>query len=174
MIGKALVACEESQAVCIELRRKGWEAYSCDILPCSGGQPEWHIQGDVRNVLTQYWDLVIAHPPCTCLTAAGQWYYKSKPDLVKEAVDFFMLFANYKGLIAIENPAGIMSTRWRKADQFVHPYYFGEPHMKRTGFWLKGLPKLKHPRSKNFRKTATYLYRQVRKEKIFYRRYFRR
>lgn len=149
---KILVACEESQTVCKALRAKGHEAYSCDILPASGGHPEWHIQGDIRDVLKQEWDMIIAHPPCTYLTLAGnRWFaekYKSRyPTRIqdrKDAVEFFMLFANHScPKIAIENPPGYMTTAWRKPDQYIQPYEFGEPARKKTGLWLKGLPPLK-------------------------------
>lgn len=150
---RLLVACEESQAVTIEMRALGIEAYSCDILPCSGGHPEWHIQGDVLKVLDQEWDMIIAFPPCTYLCVTGNKWMKPEftdrfPDRQKqrnEAIDFFMLFANSKcPLVAIENPIGIISTKWRKPDQIIQPYYFGDPHPKKTCLWLKGLPKLIH------------------------------
>lgn len=148
---KVLVACEESQAVCKAFRELGHEAYSCDIQECSGGHPEWHIQGDVLPLLNEKWDLIIAHPPCTYLTLTGnKWFkpeYKDRfPDREKqreEAVKFFMMFANADcEKIAIENPVCIMSSRWRKPDQYIEPYYFGDPEKKKTGLWLKGLPKL--------------------------------
>ena len=175
-----LVACEESQRVCTAFREKGHNAFSCDILPCSGGHPEWHIQGDVLNVLNPRWncdkygtetdgiifstcdgvchyiagswDLIIAHPPCTYLTLAGNKWFKPEfadrfPDRQKqrkEAVDFFMAIANADcDKIAIENPVGVMSGQWRKPDQYIEPYMFGDPEKKKTGLWLKGLPLLK-------------------------------
>lgn len=166
---RILVACEESQAVTIELRRLGHEAYSCDIQDCSGGHPEWHIKGDVVPLLNGYcsfetsdgvkhhiegrWDMIIAHPPCTYLTVTGnRWFnverygekaiqrYKDRRD----AVEFFMLFANADcPKIAIENPIGHMSTAYRKPDQIIHPYMFGDPARKATCLWLKGLDPLK-------------------------------
>ena len=172
-----LVACEESQRVCTAFREKGHNAFSCDILPCSGGHPEWHIHGDVLQFLNptvlfpgevpgiqfftmdnEYhcfpgkWDLIIAHPPCTYLTLAGNKWFKPEfadrfPDRQKqrkEAVDFFMAIANADcDRIAIENPVGIMSSQWRKPDQYIEPYMFGDPEKKKTGLWLKGLPLLK-------------------------------
>lgn len=163
-----LIACEESQEVCKAFREKGHNAFSCDIQECSGGHPEWHILGDVLSVLNgrcyfvtqdrkRYdmmvnWDLIIAHPPCTYLTVTGnKWFkpeYKDRfPDRDREreqAVAFFMQFANADcDRIAIENPVGIMSSRWRKPDQYIEPYFFGEPEKKKTGLWLKGLPQLK-------------------------------
>lgn len=172
---KVLVACEESQRVCTAFRERGHEAYSCDIQEPSGGHPEWHILGDVLKVLNpeysgcgessilfqtmdgavhfvKKWDLIIAHPPCTYLTLAGNKWFKSEykdrfPDREKEredAVAFFMQFANADcDRIAIENPVCIMSSRWRKPDQYIEPYFFGEPEKKKTGLWLKGLPLLK-------------------------------
>ena len=170
-----LVACEESQRVCNAFREKGHSAFSCDILPCSGGHPEWHIQGDVLKILNPYelpfggeviefrtmdgadyviekWDLIIAHPPCTYLTLAGNKWFKPEfadrfPDRQKqrkEAVDFFMAIANADcDKIAIENPVGVMSSQWRKPDQYIEPYMFGDPEKKKTGLWLKGLQLLK-------------------------------
>jgi site-specific DNA-cytosine methylase len=149
---KVLVACEESQTVTIELRNLGHEAYSCDILPCSGGHPEWHLQQDVTEVLNEQWDMIIAHPPCTYLTVTGnRWFNVERygDKAVKraqdreEAIKFFMLFANANcERIAIENPVGIISTTWRKPDQIINPYEFGDPYEKKTCLWLKGLPKL--------------------------------
>lgn len=148
---RVLVACEESQEVCKAFRELGHEAYSCDIEPCSGGHPEWHLQCDALEIIKMRWDLIIAHPPCTYLTLTGnKWFnpeYKDRfPDREKqreEAVKFFMMFANADcEKIAIENPVCIMSSRWRKPDQYIEPYYFGDPEKKKTGLWLKGLPKL--------------------------------
>lgn len=150
---KVLVACEESQAVTIEFRMLGHEAYSCDLYPCSGGHPEWHFQQDVIPLLKEKWDMIIAFPTCTYLTSAGtrhysrriypEWKVLEREAKRKEAVDFFMLFANSDcPRIAIENPVGYMNTHWRKADQIIHPYYFGDNFKKRTCLWLKGLPKL--------------------------------
>lgn len=151
---KILVACEESQAVTVELRKRGHEAYSCDIEPCSGGHPEWHLQQDVTDLLKQKWDMIIAFPPCTFLTGAGnRWFNieeygdkaKERHILREEAIKFFMLFANANcKRITIENPIGVMSTRWRKPDQIIHPYFFGDPERKSTCLWLKGLPLLQH------------------------------
>lgn len=148
---KILCACEESQAVTIELRNLGEEAYSCDLEPCSGGHPEWHLQQDVTPLLEKYWDLIIAFPPCTYLTVTGnKWFNVEKfGDKAiqrekdrEEAVQFFMSLAQYPGRFAIENPVGIMSTRWRKPDQIIQPWQFGDPFEKKTCIWLKGLPKL--------------------------------
>lgn len=159
---KILVACEESQTITKELRKLGHEAFSCDIQPCSGGHPEWHIQGDVLEQLDKGWDMMIAHPPCTYLTVTGnKWYYHpddkdlpleerrphpkfpNRREHRQESIDFFMALANAPiEKIAIENPVGIMSSNWRKPDQIIQPYEFGDPHAKKTCLWLKGLPKL--------------------------------
>lgn len=142
---KILVACEESQAVTKELRNLGHEAFSCDLLPCSGGHPEWHIQQNVIPLLKKKWDMIIAFPPCTHLSCAGaRWFEKKrKSGVQQEAINFFMLFANCDcSKIAIENPVGIMSSIWREPDQIIQPYQFGEQASKRTCLWLKGLPKL--------------------------------
>ncbi|NLK92390.1 MAG: DNA cytosine methyltransferase [Bacteroidales bacterium] len=143
---KILVACEESQAVTIELRKLGHEAYSCDILPCSGEHPEWHLQQDVVPLLNKKWDMIIAFPPCTDLAVSGaRWFKeKQKDGRQKASIDFFMLFANNPcKRIAIENPIGIMSTKWRKPDQIIQPWQFGHGETKATCLWLKNLPLLK-------------------------------
>ena len=148
-----LVACEESQAVCIAFRERGHNAFSCDIEPCSGGHPEWHLQQDVIPLLKEKWDMIIAFPPCTYLTVTGnRWFnierygekaIKRNKDR-KDAIDFFMAFANADcEKIAIENPVGIMSSEWRKPNQIINPWQFGDAFEKRTCLWLKGLPELK-------------------------------
>lgn len=142
---KALVACEESQAVTIELRKLGVEAYSCDIQECSGGHPEWHLQQDVIPLLNEKWDLIIAHPPCTDLASSGaRWFPRKRSDGSQQrSVDFFMRFTDIDcPHVAIENPIGIMSTLYRKPDQIIQPYEYGHPVRKSTCLWLKGLPLL--------------------------------
>ena len=142
---KILVACEESQAVTKEFRALGHEAYSCDIIECSGGHPEWHIQGDVREVLDEHWDMILAFPPCTDLAVSGARHFerKRKDGSQQRSIDFFMLFANHPcEKIAIENPVGIMSSIWRKPDQIINPYEFGDRFKKKTCLWIKGLPLL--------------------------------
>jgi hypothetical protein len=166
---RILVACEESQAVTIELRKLGHEAYSCDILPPSGEHREWHIMGDVLPLLNGdctfcttdgtphgiygKWDMIIAFPPCTYLTSAGTRHYSLRMNPVEKvearikerekAVEFFMSFANADcPKIAIENPVGYMNTHYRKPNQIIHPYWFGDSAEKRTCLWLKGLPEL--------------------------------
>lgn len=172
-----LIGCEESQTVCKAFRARGFNAFSCDIEPCSGGHPEWHIQQDVLEIINPHqisnsfygivfrtvdgeaykikngWDLIIFHPPCTFLTCAGnRWYNvekygdKARQRLKdrEEAVEFFMKLYNTDcPYIAVENPQGIMSTRFRKPDQYIQPYEYGDPARKTTGLWLKGLPCLK-------------------------------
>lgn len=144
---KILVACEESQIVTNEFRALGHEAYSCDVLECSGSHPEWHILGDVTPVLKNNWDMVLAFPPCTHLAVSGAAHFeaKRKDGRQKEGIDFFMIFANLDHVpkVSIENPIGIMSKLWRKPDQIIQPYEFGEDASKRTCLWLKGLPLLK-------------------------------
>lgn len=172
-----LIACEESQRVCIEFRKLGFNAYSCDLLSCSGGHPEWHFKGDVLKVIANKggvlesgesikikgkWDLMIAHPPCTYLAVSGaKWYYhpddKDLPTDKRrphprfpnrkqdrdEAIEFFLALANADiKHIAIENPIGIMSNYYKKPEQIVQPYMFGDEASKTTCLWLKNLPKL--------------------------------
>jgi len=140
---RVLIACEESQAVCIEFRKKGHEAYSCDILPCSGGHPEWHIQGDVLKHLDDGWGMMIAFPPCTHLAVSGARWFKYKEKEQIEAITFFMqLVLSGINKIAIENPIGIMSTFYRKPDQIIQPWQFGHGETKSTCLWLTFLPKL--------------------------------
>lgn len=172
-----LIACEESQRVCTEFRRLGHNAYSCDLLECSGGHPEWHFHQDVLDVIKnkggklqtgeEYyidgeWDIMIGHPPCTFLSSSGAtWYYhpedknlpieqrRPHPRFPNRAQDrenganFFMSLMNAPvEHIAIENPVGIMSTRFRKPDQIIQPYFFGDEATKTTCLWLKNLPLL--------------------------------
>lgn len=154
---RVLIACEESQTVCKAFRERGHEAYSCDIQESSGGYPEWHIHGDaLKAIYGQQWDLIIAHPPCTYLTVTGnRWYnverygdkaiqrYRDR----EEAIKFFMAIAEADcEHIAIENPVGIMSSVWRKPDQIIEPWQFGDSYEKRTCLWLKGLPLLEPTR----------------------------
>lgn len=143
---KILLACEESQAVCIEFRKLGHEAFSCDTQECSGGHPEWHILDDVLNWLDDDWDMIIAFPPCTHLSVAGapSWKQKQVDGRQQKAIDFVYKIRNADcNLIAIENPVGKLNTSWRKPNQIINPFQFGEPFKKRTCLWLKGLPILK-------------------------------
>lgn len=143
---KILVACEESQAVTIELRKLGHEAYSCDVVPCTGGHPEWHFEQDVLPLLKESWDMVIAFPPCTHLAVSGAAHFekKRKDGRQQQGIDFFLNFTRLDHIprVAIENPVGIMSGRWRKPDQIIQPWQFGDSFSKKTCLWLKGLPQL--------------------------------
>lgn len=138
---KVLVACEFSGIVREAFRKKGHDAWSCDLLPTE--IPGNHIQGDVLEILGNGWDLMIAHPPCTYLSKAGGWAWKYHQVEQEEALDFIlMLMSSPITSIALENPVGRISTAVRKPDQIIHPYHFGEPWLKETCLWLKGLPPL--------------------------------
>lgn len=159
---KILIACEESQAVCKAFRKKGHEAYSCDILPCSGGHPEWHIQGDVLEQLDKDWDIMIAHPPCTYLSNAGAVHLYPKGKLNKErlkkglvAKEFFMKLYNADiPKICVENPIPSKVYGLPQYTQTVQPYEHGHPYSKKTCLWLKGLPELKPTKIiKNYQST---------------------
>ncbi len=148
---RILLACEESQAVTKELRSRGHEAYSCDLYPCSGGHPEWHLQQDVSELLEQEWDMIIAFPPCTYLTNGGavrMYPQKGVVDPARlakamEAKEFFMQFYNADcPRIAIENPMPMKIVGLPEKTQVIQPYQFGDPYSKRTYLWLKGLPNL--------------------------------
>jgi len=148
---KVLIACEESQTVTKAFRELGHEAYSCDILECSGGHPEWHIKGDVLNVINQGWDIMIAHPPCTYLSNAGARHLYKGGTLQQErfklglsAKEFFMVLYNAPiDKIVIENPTPSKIYELPLETQVIQPYEFGHPYSKRTLLWIKGLPKLK-------------------------------
>lgn len=143
---KGLICCEESGVVTLAFRNQGIETYSCDILPTSGQHPEWHYQEDAINHLkNHYYDFVIAFPPCTALAVSGaRWFEeKRKNGEQQKGIDFFMFFANLDVRFkAIENPVGIMSSIYRKPDQIIQPYYFGDEARKTTCLWLYNLPKL--------------------------------
>jgi site-specific DNA-cytosine methylase len=158
---KVLVACEESQAVCIAFREKGHEAYSCDILPCSGGHPEWHIQGDaIKEAYSGKYDLMVGHPPCTYLSyaATSSWNNPGRIKLRLEALEFFrLLWEAPIEKICLENPKSCASPVIAKYNQVIQPYYFGEASLKTTWLWLKNLPKLKYSFNKSlfYEMTAT-------------------
>lgn len=160
---KVLVACEESQAITTAFRNLGVEAYSCDLLPCSGGHPEWHIQGDaIKEAYSGEYTLMIAHPPCTFLAGSSvQWLshpedkhlpfqlrrphpkYPNRRSDMLESLEFVMkLYNSPVPMVAIENPVGLLSSRWRKPDQIVQPWMFGDEATKTTCLWLKNLPPL--------------------------------
>lgn len=159
-----LIACEESQRVCMAFRERGHNAFSCDILPCSGGHPEWHIQGDALAILNggeiitmdkivhniENWDMLIAHPPRTYLSNAGARFLYPKGQLNEErlrkgleAKDFFLrfLWSNIPK-IAVENPIPSSVYMMPKYTQMIQPYMFGHPFKKKTCLWLKNLPEL--------------------------------
>jgi hypothetical protein len=142
---RILIACEESQTVCKAFREKGFEAYSCDIQDCSGGHPEWHIKGDVLDIINDKWDMMIAHPPCTYISNMSNCRIKEPGRLELRIIGmkFFMdiVNANIKH-IAVENPRGLPEREYRKADQIIQPYNFGHPYSKATCLWLKNLPLL--------------------------------
>ena len=142
---KILVGCEESQAVTIELRKLGHEAFSCDVMDSSGGYPQWHIQGDLLKELHKGWDMLIAFPPCTHLAVSGARHFeqKIKDGRQQQGIDFFMEMINAPiDKICVENPIGIMSTKYRKPSQIIQPYMFGDKAQKSTCLWLKNLPLL--------------------------------
>lgn len=140
---RVLVACEFSGIVTKAFRKKGHEAFSCDILP-TDGNPEWHIQDDVMNHLDENWDLMIAHPPCTFLAVSGARWFKERRKQQKEALDFVQKLMDIDiPRIAIENPISVISSQIRKPDQIVQPWMFGHGETKATCLWLKNLPKLK-------------------------------
>lgn len=179
-----LIACEESQEVCKAFRAKGHRAFSCDIQECSGGHPEWHINGDVTEIVNPMfikewdyygilpfstldgevhtvrgkWDLIIAHPPCQKLSVAGgvnlgrkdgsvcqtqEWREKFFNDRTDAAIFFMRFLAADCDKVCVENPVGYMSTHFRKPDQYIEPFQYGDPWKKKTGLWLKGLPLLR-------------------------------
>ena len=165
---KVLVACEESQRVCMAFRERGHEAYSCDIVDCSGGHPEWHIQGDVlpllsgnctfntldgqRHDIYGKWDLIIAHPPCTYMSNAGACRMYPKKSIIDknrlakamQAKEFFMRIYNADCTrICIENPVPLKIVGLPEKNQVIQPYEYGHPYTKKTYLWLKGLPELK-------------------------------
>lgn len=156
---KVLIACEESQEVCKAFRALGHEAFSCDLQDCSGGHPEWHIKGDVFDVLRDGWDLLIGHPPCTYLSYAGIAHW-GKPGRVfrrLEALEFFArLWEAPIERICLENPKGCASPTIAKYSQEIQPYYFGDADFKTTWLWLKNLPPLVHTKERSLFDNATH------------------
>lgn len=149
---KILIACEESQTVCKAFREKGHDAFSCDLLDCSGGHPEWHYKTDVLEVINMGWDLMIAHPPCTWLCQAMRTNAarKDRPNITpifyderQKGFDFFMALYNAPiKMVAVENPIGYINSAFRKPDQIIRPWMFGDGYKKDVCLWLRGLPKL--------------------------------
>lgn len=149
-----LVACEESQKVCCAFRALGHEAYSCDLVPCSGGHPEWHIQDDALEVMqARHWDLLIAHPPCTYLSNAGACRLYPRrgcapdPERLMQGMlarDFFMEFleTRFSRHVCVENPTPSRVFGLPSPDCVIQPYEFGHPYTKRTCLWLRNLPPL--------------------------------
>lgn len=144
---RILLACEESQAVTKAFRKLGFEAFSCDLLPCSGGHPEWHFQEDMFEVIKREpkFDLMVAFPPCTDLAVSGARHFERKiaDGSQQKSIEFFMSVINADvERIAVENPIGIMSGKYRKPDQIIQPWMFGDKAQKSTCLWLKNLPLL--------------------------------
>lgn len=143
---KILVGCEESQAVCIEFRKLGFEAYSCDLLPCSGGHPEWHLKMDVRDAIKlQKWDLIILHCPCTFTALCGnRWYWNSPLRL--EGINFtkkaYLLALSVCNKVVLEQPKTIMQKYIGRRSQKIQPYEYGHGETKETWLWVNGLPLL--------------------------------
>lgn len=139
---RVLIACEFSGVVRDAFAKRGHEAYSCDLLSDIKNS-KYHIQGDVISILDHYWDLMIAHPPCTHLAVSGARWFKYKQKEQKDAIEFFMTLVNADvQKICIENPVSIMSTVYRKPDQIIQPWMFGHGETKKTCLWLKNLPLL--------------------------------
>lgn len=142
---RVLIACEFSGTVRDAFLRKGHDAMSCDLLPTEAPGP--HHEGSVLDILDDGWDLMIAHPPCTHLACSGAaWFEEKRADgRQQQGIELFMAFARVAiDKYCIENPVGIMSSEWRKPDQIIHPYYFGDEYQKTTCLWLKGLHPLIH------------------------------
>ncbi len=145
---RVLVACEESGVVRRAFAARGHEVFSCDLLPAADGEKNYHIQGDIFEWLDicikNYYppDLIIAHPPCDFLAVSGNAHYAHRPDLYEPAIKFTTRFFDFADKVCVENPVGRLSTHFRKPDQYIQPWQFGEDASKKTGLWLKGLPLL--------------------------------
>ncbi len=169
---KILIACAFSGIVREEFAKRGHNAWSCDLLPTEiSGK---HYQGNVLDIINDGWDMMLAFPDCTYLTVTGNKWFKpefkhrfpNREHQRKEAVEFFLKLYNSKiPQIAIENPVGIMSTVFRKPNQYIHPYYFGDPHSKKTGLWLRELPLLIPT---NIVEPIMYTYKNGRKDPIWH------
>lgn len=188
-MAKILIGCEESQAVTIEFRKLGHEAYSCDIQDCSGGYPEWHIKDDIFNVINDNWNLIISFVPCTDLANSGAASFEEKRNDGRQEKAICFFYEVWKKSNCVENPIGIMNggnyiKKWFpklyqemknygfpfKPSQIIHPYYFGDAYAKSTCLWLKGLPKLIHASENNLFEQKThvdpeYLYYNSKKTK---------
>ena len=148
---RVLVACEESQTVANAFREAGHEAYSCDLVECSGGHPEYHLRADALEILKIKWDMIIAHPPCTYMSKAGaRWMYPKAGELSQERYDlamkakaFFMRFLMADcPRICVEYHCRLKVVRLPPPTQVIQPYEYGHPYSKATLLWLKGLPPL--------------------------------
>lgn len=158
---KILVACEESQAVTIAFRELGFEAYSCDLLDCSGGHPEWHIKGDaIAEAYSGKYDMMIAFPPCTYISYVGTQHW-NKPGRLEKRLDALQFFAKLWlapiEMICLENPRGCASPTIAKYSQEIHPYFFGNEFSKPTWLWLKNLPQLKHVKTDTLFENSTHV-----------------
>jgi len=157
---KILVGCEVSQVLTSEFRAMGHLAYSCDIQPTYGLNKEWHIRGNILDYINNDWDMLVAFPPCIYLSSVQS--HLCRNDMKRtikriEAASFFMQLMNAEiPKICLENPAGVMANIYRKPDQMIHPYYFGESEMKRTCLWLKGLPRLVHNKERDLFSVKTH------------------
>ena len=148
---RVLVACEESDEVRGRFEALGFDSWSCDLEENRNPKAK-HYKGNIFDIINENWDMMIAFPPCTHLAVSGAAYFKQKQEsgVQQEAIDFFLKLANADiKHIAIENPVGIMSKHFRKPDQIIHPYYFGDEARKKTCLWLKNLPPLKHVKEPN-------------------------
>jgi hypothetical protein len=168
---RVLVACEYSATVRDAFRKRGHDAWSCDLLPTEG-DPQWHIQGDALEIAYGMpWDLLIAHPPCTYLTWAGtgSWNKPGRAEKREQALSFFRdLWNSPIEKIAIENPRGYPTKVFRRQDQEVNPFDFGEPIRKRICLWLKGLPPLFPTNFVEVKPEKTYTRRDGRKYNCYY------
>jgi len=159
---RILIACEFSGIVREAFRNLGYDAWSCDLLD-SEDNSVYHYKCDVREIIDNGWDMMLAFPPCTYLCSSGArwWKYRKKEQM--EAIEFFMFFAKANiDRVAIENPVGIISTVWRKPDQYIQPWQFGHGETKKTGLWLKNLPLLKPTNIVNEREGRIYKMSQTK------------
>ena len=173
MSKRILIACEESQVVTKAMREQGQKAYSCDLMKPSGNCSKWHIQCDVREILDDDWNMMIAFPPCTHLAISGARWFSHKKRKQRKAIEFFMTLVNAPiPKIAIENPVGIMSSVWRRPDQVIQPWMFGHGEQKRTCLWLKNMPKLRSTnkvkgREQRIWKMGPSQYRSIERSKTY-------
>jgi len=169
---RVLVACEYSGTVRDAFRAAGHDAVSCDLLPTDVPGP--HHQGDVFEIINDGWDLMVAHPPCTYLTVTGNKWMKPEfrqrfPDRPKQREDALRFFISLMECaiprVCLENPVGVVSTLYRKPTQYIHPFQFGDPHSKKTGLWLRGLPPLQTTKTVE---PAFHIYKDGRKDPMWH------